>query len=111
MMMTNLKAELPGYGMVLFDPQAMTNVLSFGNIAKQHPIQYLQESDTFQVQLHDHINIFGHKQVGNLYILEGHNLERNLNRSPHPKRTFPIYQQHHMSKLLKRTPSFSLPRR
>ena len=41
--MTNLKAELPGYSTVWFDPQAMTNVLSFGNIAKQHPIQYLQE--------------------------------------------------------------------
>ena len=38
MMMTNLKAELPGYGMVWFDPQAMTNVLSFGNIARQYPI-------------------------------------------------------------------------
>ena len=38
MMMTNLKAELPSYGMVWFDPQAMTNVLSFGNIAKQYPI-------------------------------------------------------------------------
>ena len=44
-MMTNLKAELPGYGTVWFDPQAMTNVLSFGNIAKQYPIQYFQESD------------------------------------------------------------------
>ena len=50
MMTTNLKAELPGYSTVWFDPQAMTNVLSFGNIAKQYPIQYLQESDTFQVQ-------------------------------------------------------------
>ena len=38
MMMMNLKAELPGYGMVWFDPQAMTNVLSFGNIAKQYPM-------------------------------------------------------------------------
>ena len=38
MMMTNLKAELPSYGMVWFDPQAMTNVLSFGNIVKQYPI-------------------------------------------------------------------------
>ena len=34
MMTTKLKAELPGYGTVWFDPQAMTNVLSFGNIAK-----------------------------------------------------------------------------
>ena len=25
------------------------------------------------------------------------NLERNLNRSPHPKKTFPIYQQHHIT--------------
>ena len=37
-MMINLKAELAGYGTVWFDPQAMTNVLSFGNIAKQYPI-------------------------------------------------------------------------
>ena len=49
-------------------PQAITNVLSFGNIAKQYPIRYLQESDTFQVQLHDHISIFGHEQVDNLYV-------------------------------------------
>ena len=74
MMMTNLTAELPGYGTVWFDPQAMTNVLSFGNIAKQYPIQYLQESDTFQVKLHNCINIFGGKQVDNLYVLEGHQL-------------------------------------
>ena len=33
-MMTNLKAELPGYGTIWFDLQAKTNVLSFGNIAK-----------------------------------------------------------------------------
>ena len=46
--MTNLKAELPTYGMVWFDPQAMTNVLSFGNIAKQYPVQYLQESIHFK---------------------------------------------------------------
>ena len=69
--MTNLKAELPGYGTVWFDPQAMRNVLSFGNTAKQYLIQYLQESDTFQVQLGDHTNIFGCKQVDNLYVLEG----------------------------------------
>ena len=37
-MTTNLKAELPGYGTVWFDPQAMTNVLCFGNIAKQYSI-------------------------------------------------------------------------
>ena len=49
-MMTNLKAELPGYGIVWFDSQAMTDVLTFGNTAKQYPIQYLQESDTFQAQ-------------------------------------------------------------
>ena len=70
-MMTNLKAELPGCGTVWFDPQAMTKVLSFGNIAKQYPIQYLQESDTFQVQLSNCINSFGHEQVDNLNILEG----------------------------------------
>ena len=71
-MTTNLKAELPGYSTVWFDPQAMTNVLSFGNIAKQYPIQYIQVSDTFQVQLHDFVNIFGCEQGDNLYVLEGH---------------------------------------
>ena len=38
MMMMNLQAELPGFGTVWFNPQAMTNMLSFGNIAKQYPI-------------------------------------------------------------------------
>ena len=37
-MTTNLKAALPGYGTVWFDPQAMTNMLSYGYIAKQYPI-------------------------------------------------------------------------
>ena len=37
-MMTNLMAELPGYGTVWFDPQAMANAPSFGNIAKKYPI-------------------------------------------------------------------------
>ena len=35
-MMTNPKVELHGYGTVWFDPQAMTNVISFSNIAKQY---------------------------------------------------------------------------
>ena len=70
-MTTNLKTELPGYGTVWFDPQAMTNVLSFTNIAKQYPVQYLQESDTFQVEVSDQINNFGCEQVDNLYVLEG----------------------------------------
>ena len=52
-MMTNLKAELPGYGTVWFDHQAMTNALSLRNIAKLYPVRYLQELDTFQVQLSD----------------------------------------------------------
>ena len=37
-MTSNLQAELPGYGTVWFDPQAMTNVLSFGDMANQYPI-------------------------------------------------------------------------
>ena len=72
MMMANLKAELPGYGTVWLDSEAMTNVLSFGNIAKQYPIRYLQELDTCQVELCNCINNYGHEEVDNLYILEGH---------------------------------------
>ena len=45
-MTTNLQAEFPCYGTVWFDPQVMTNVLSFGNRAKQ--------------------------QGDNLYVMEGH---------------------------------------
>ena len=71
LMMTNLKAELPRYGTMWFDPEAMTNVLSLGNIAKQYPVSYLQQSDKFQVQLSDWINIFDHEQVDNLYVLKG----------------------------------------
>ena len=96
MMMTNLKAELPSYITVWFDPQDMRNVLSFGNIATQYPIRYLQESDRFQVQLCDHINIFGHEQVDNTSWRDI-NLKKSLQKLPHPKRTFPKYQQHHMS--------------
>ena len=83
--MTNLKAELPHNGTVWFDPQAMTNVPSFGNIAKQYPIQYLQESDTFQFQLSDQINIFGHKQVDNLYVLEGNQSQEESPKPPSPQ--------------------------
>ena len=81
MMMTSIKAKLPSYGTVWFDHQAMTNVLSFGNIAKQYPIQYLQESGTFQVQLCNHINIFGHEQVDNLYVLEGSQLQEGCQKT------------------------------
>ena len=69
--MTSLKAELPGYRTVWFDPQAMTNVPSFGNIVKIYPVHYLQASDTFQIQLSNHINIFGREKVDNLYVLQG----------------------------------------
>ena len=70
-MTTNLKTELPGYGTIWFDPHAMTNVLSFGNTDKQYHVRYLQQPDLFQVQLSNWINIFGHEQVDNLYIVKG----------------------------------------
>ena len=110
-MMTNLQTELPGYSTVWFDPQAMTNVLSFGNIAKQYPIQYLQESDTFHVQLCNHINIFGHEQGDSLYVLEGHQPQEDHQlTSSSQENVSPISAASH-NKLLKRMPSFSLPRR
>ena len=55
---------------LILTPQAMTKVLSFGNRAKQYPVQYLQESDMFPVQLSNQINISGYEQVDNLYVLE-----------------------------------------
>ena len=110
MMMTNLKAELPGYGTVWFGPQAMTNMLSFVNIAKLYPIQYLQELDTFQVQLSDCINIFSCEQVDNLYILEGNQPQEGSQQTPSPQENVSQVPENYMSKLLKRTPSFSLAR-
>ena len=81
-MTTNLKAEFPGYGTLWFDPQAMTNVLSFGNIAKRCPIQYLQQLDMFQVQLSNQINIFGYEQIDNLYALKGSQPRGEATKTP-----------------------------
>ena len=106
-MATNLKAESPGYGTVWFDPQAMTNVLSFGNIAKQYPIRYLQELDTFQVRLSDHINIFGCKQVDNLYVLGGDQPQEECQKNsfiPSSKVTSHV-------QTIEENAKFSLPRR
>ena len=55
------------------------------SIANYYPIQYLQELDTFQVQLSDHINIFGCEQVDNLYVLEGNELQEESPRPPSPQ--------------------------
>ena len=90
--MTNLKTGLPGYSTVWFESHTMTNVLSFGNIAKQYPIQYVQKLDTFQVQLSKHINIFGHEQVDNLYVLGGNQPQEGSKKIPHPKETFHKYK-------------------
>ena len=79
-MMTNLKAELPGYGMVCAE---------FWQYSQTVPIQYLQKLDTFQVQLCDQINIFGCKQVDNLYVSEGNQPREGSQQAPYPKRTFP----------------------
>ena len=68
-MATNMKADFLGYGTVWFNPQAMTNVLSFGNIAKWYPVLYPQQSDSFQVQFSNWINIFSQEKVNNLYVL------------------------------------------
>ena len=38
--------------------------------------------DTFQVQLHDHINIFGHEQVDNLYVSEGNQPQEGSQQTP-----------------------------
>ena len=87
-MMTNLRAELPGYGTVWFDPQAMRNVLSSGNIAKQYPIQNLQESDTFQVQTSDCINILASNRLIIYTFWKAINLGKNLQNLLCPKKMF-----------------------
>ena len=37
---TNMKATVPGYGVVWFDAQAMTNVFCFANMVEKYRIQY-----------------------------------------------------------------------
>ena len=72
--MTNLKAESHSYGTVWFDPQAIDPY----------------KSDTFQVQLHNHINIFGCEQVDNLYVLDGKStLRRIITNLLIPRKCFP----------------------
>ena len=41
--------------------------------------------DTFQVHLSNHINIFGHKQVDNLYVLEGNQPREESPKPPSPQ--------------------------
>ena len=41
--------------------------------------------DTFQVQLSNQINIFGHKQVDNLYVLEGNQPQEESPKPPSPQ--------------------------
>ena len=109
-MTTNLKEELPGYGTVWFDPQAMTNVLSFSNIAKQYPVQYLQELDTFQVQSSDCINIYGHKQVDNLYVLEGNQPREESPKPPSPQENISQVQVTSHVQTIKENAKFLTPK-
>jgi hypothetical protein len=47
-----MKADLPGWGEVWFDPNCMTNIFSYAQMADQYPITYdNQKEDAFIVQL------------------------------------------------------------
>ena len=49
-LVTNTKADLPGYGTVWFDERAITNILSLSNVKKKRRIVYDSENgDTFEV--------------------------------------------------------------
>ena len=48
---TDLVGDVPGYGTVWFHPKALTNIFSFANMSKKHPISYHQQDETFIVQL------------------------------------------------------------
>ena len=47
---TTLTANVPGYGAVWFHPDALTNIFSFSNMQKKHPVVYNQGTDTFNVE-------------------------------------------------------------
>jgi hypothetical protein len=49
-LVTNLKADVPDYGTVWYHPEALTNIFSFSNMKKKHPIRYNQEDDKFIVE-------------------------------------------------------------
>ena len=60
-------------------------MLRIFNISKQYPVQYLQESDTFQVQTSNQINICSHERVDNLYVLEGNQPQEESPKPPSPQ--------------------------
>ena len=67
----------------------MTIVQSFGNLAKRYPIRYLQQSDTFQVQLSDQIHVFGDEQISNLYALRGSQPIEGTTKTPSTQQNVP----------------------
>jgi hypothetical protein len=54
---TKMKADVPGWGEVWFDPTAMTNIFSYAQMVNRHPVTYdSTKEDAFIVHL-------PHKQV------------------------------------------------
>jgi len=50
-MTTNLKATLPGWGDVWFDPATVTNILSYAQVRDRYRVEYNYDDDVFIVHL------------------------------------------------------------
>jgi len=47
----NHKATVPGIGEVWYDPEQLTNVLSFRHMSKRFKITHQTKTDTFDIQM------------------------------------------------------------
>ena len=65
----NQRGTLPGYGSVWFDPNAMTNVFSFGNMTDRHDIEYSHEERSFRVKTPMYTYKFSRSGDDNIYKL------------------------------------------
>ncbi len=64
---TNLKADLPNWGEVWFNPQAITNIFSYAEMRDRYKITYDQEEDSFTVHMPDKPACF-RRMASKLYV-------------------------------------------
>ena len=90
-MMTNLKAELPGYGTLWFDPQAMTNVLSLAVLPNSILFDIYKNWIHFKFIYATVLIFLAVNWLITYTFWKEINPEKDLNSLSHPKKTFPKY--------------------
>ena len=66
-MVSNLKANIPGWGVAWFNPKAVTNIFSFAEMKDRYRIDYSNEEDAFIVHLPHRDVKFTRNNIG-LYV-------------------------------------------